>query len=165
MRHAIDTALRAHGRVHVIVEPGNHDLASSVFLATCLSIAYEKEQRVTVDTSPAHYHYFRFGKVLLGTHHGHGAKMDVLPIIMAADRPKDWGETRFRYFWTGHIHQSRIQQDYSGCVVESFRVLPPADAWAAQKGYRPHRDMKAVVFHRQHGEVARHTVNPNMIAP
>lgn len=168
MRNAIDLALRAHMRVHVIVEAGNHDLSSSVFLAECLSIAYERELRVTIDTSPMHYHYHRFGKVLLGTHHGHGTKMQNLPLIMAADRPEDWGDTKFRYWWTGHIHQSKVQpatsaQDYSGCVVESFRVLPPTDAWARQKGYRPHRDMKAVVFHREYGEVARHTVNPLML--
>ncbi len=168
MRAAIDKALRTHEQVHVIVEAGNHDLASSVFLALALSIAYEREPRVTVDTSPQHYHYYRFGRVLLGTHHGHGTKMQNLPLIMAADRPDDWGATRHRYWWTGHIHQSKVQpatsaQDYSGCVVESFRVLPPADAWAAQKGYRPHRDMKAIMFHREYGEVARHTVNPQML--
>ncbi len=168
MRYTLRSALTTCAKVHVIVEAGNHDLASSVFLAECLRIAYENEPRVTVDTSPAHYHYYRFGNVLLGTHHGHGTKMANLPLIMAADRPEDWGATQYRYFWTGHIHQSKVQpaisaQDYSGVTVESFRVLPPNDAWAQQKGYRSHRDMKAVVFHRDFGEVARHTVNPRML--
>ena len=168
MRYAVDAALKAHRQIHVIIEPGNHDLASSVFLAECLLIAYENEPRVTVDTSPQHFHYYRFGKVLLGTHHGHGTKMANLPLIMATDRAEDWGATRYRYMWTGHVHTSKVQpavsaQDYSGCVVESFRVLPPADAWAQQKGYRAMRDMKAVVFHKEFGEVARHTVNPRML--
>ena len=168
MRYAVDAALGAHRHVHVIIEPGNHDLSSSVFLAECLSIAYEQEPRVNVDTSPQHFHYYRFGKVLLGTHHGHGTRMANLPLIMATDRPEDWGATRYRYVWTGHVHTSKVQpavsaQDYSGCVVESFRVLPPADAWAQQKGYRAMRDMKAVVFHEEFGEVARHTVNPKML--
>ncbi len=168
MRYTIASALRTCKHVHVIVEAGNHDLASSVFLAECLRIAYEREPRVTVDTSPAHFHYYRFGNVLLGTHHGHGTKMANLPLIMAADRPEDWGATQYRYFWTGHIHQSKVQpaisaQDYAGVTVESFRVLPPNDAWAQQKGYRSHRDMKAVVFHKDFGEVARHTVNPRML--
>lgn len=168
MRHCVDMALVRHGRVHVIVEVGNHDLASSIFLAECLRIAYENEPRVTIDTSPAHYHYFRFGKVLLGTHHGHGTKMQNLPLTMAADRPEDWGATEHRHFWTGHIHTSKTQaaisaQDYSGCTVESFRILPPPDAWAHQKGYRSIRDMKAIMYHREHGEVARHTVNPAML--
>ena len=94
--------------------------------------------------------------------------MATLPLIMAGDRPEDWGKTIYRYFWTGHVHHSKVQpavssQDFTGCVVESFRVLPPNDAWAHQKGYRAYRDMKAVVFHEDYGEVARHTVNPRML--
>jgi hypothetical protein len=158
----IDLALRRHGEVKVIVAPGNHDPVSSVFLAMCLKIAYEREPRVTVDDSPRLYHYHRFGNVLLGVHHGHGVKMPSLPLIMAADRPEDWGETRHRVWWTGHVH-NKTAQDFSGCSVESFRILPPADAWAHQKGYRPHREMAAVVFHRDFGEVARHKVNPKML--
>lgn len=161
MRHMIDAALERHGKVHVIVEIGNHDLSSSVFLMECLRCVYENEPRVTIDTLPSHYHYFKFGRNLIGTHHGHGTKMEKLPMIMAADRAKEWGETAHRYWWTGHIH-NRTANDFAGCSVESFRILAPADAWAAQKGYRPIRDMKALVLHAEHGEVARHTVNPDM---
>jgi hypothetical protein len=161
MRYMIVAALRRHRQVHVIVEIGNHDLSSSIFLMECLANVYENEPRVTIDTSPSHYHYFEFGKTLIGTHHGHGSKLDKLPNIMAADRAEAWGRSKHRYWWTGHIHQ-RSSQDYVGCSVESFRVLAPVDAWAAQKGYRAIRDMKGIVIHKDHGEVARHTVNPDM---
>lgn len=168
MRRSIDMALAVHGKVHVIVEIGNHDLASSVFLAECLRIAYENETRLSIDTSPSHYHYFRFGKVLIGTHHGHGTKMQNLPLIMASDRAEDWGSTEYRYWLTGHIHKSKTQaavsaDDFSGCSVESFSILPPSDAWAHQKGYRSRREMKAIVYHKEYGEVARHTINPAML--
>lgn len=161
MRYMIEATLRRHKTVHVVIEIGNHDLSSSIFLMECMANIYENEPRITIDTSPSHYHYFAFGKCLIGTHHGHGAKMEKLPLIMATDRPSEWGSAEYRYWWTGHIH-SRTAQDYSGCVVESFRVLGPADAWAAQKGYRSARDMKCIVLHKDHGEVARSTVNPNM---
>ena len=52
----------------------------------------------------------------------------------------------------------------AGCRVESFRVLGPNDAWAENKGYRPAQDMKAIVLHREFGEVARHIVNPRMLS-
>jgi hypothetical protein len=168
MRYLIEAAAQRHRQVHVVVEIGNHDLSSSIFLMECLSNIYEKEPRITVDTSPKHYHYFDFGACLVGTHHGHGAKMEQLPLVMATDRPEQWGRTKFRYWYTGHIHHRKSastvpqSQDYSGCVVESFRVLCPTDAWAAQKGYRQIRDMKAILLHREFGEVARHTVNPDM---
>lgn len=167
MRYLIEVAATHHDHVHVIVEIGNHDLSSSIFLMECLSNIYENEPRITIDTSPMHYHYFHFGKNLIGVHHGHGTKMQNLPLIMAADKPELWGATEHRMWWTGHIHHSKTQaaisaQDFSGCTVESFRVLAPEDAWARQKGYRAKRDMKSITLHREYGEVARHTVNPGM---
>lgn len=168
-RYMIEASARRHGRVHAIVEIGNHDLACSIWLMQCLAQVYQNEPRITVDISPRFYHYFEFGKCLIGTHHGHEAKMEQLPMIMATDCPAEWGRTKFRYWYTGHVHHRKSAslipqaQDFNGCSVESFRVLPPADAWAAQKGYRPIRDQKAVVLHKEHGEVARHTVNPFML--
>lgn len=161
MRHMITAALERHQKVHVIVEIGNHDLSSSVFLMECLHNVYENEPRVTIDTTPSHYHYFEWHKNLIGTHHGHGSKLDKLPNVMAADQAAAWGRTKHRYWWTGHIH-THSGRDFPGCSVESFRILAPGDAWSAQKGYRAIRDMKALLIHRDHGEVGRHTVNPDM---
>jgi hypothetical protein len=161
IRYLIKAALAKHGKVHVKIEIGNHDLSSSIFLMECLANIYEDDARVTIDTSPMHYHYFEFGKNLIGTHHGHGTKMEKLPLIMATDMPEAWGRTIHRLWLTGHIH-SRTVQDYAGCSVESLRILAPSDAWAHQKGYRSARDMKSMIMHREHGEVARHTVNPAM---
>lgn len=168
MRYLIESAARHHKKVNVIVEIGNHDLSSSIFLMECLSNVYEQNSRISIDTSPRHCHFFEFGTSLIGTHHGHGIKMDRLPLLMATDMKEQWGKTRHRYWWTGHIHHQKSKsmvdqgQDYNGCSVESFRVLCPPDAWAAQKGYRPIRDQKCILIHREFGEVARHTVNPEM---
>lgn len=162
MRRQIEAAAGWHQHLTVIVEPGNHDPFSSIFLAEALANIYDLNDRITVDTTPRPYHYLRFGSVLLGTHHGDLAKPEALPGIMAADRPEEWGITTHRYWYTGHIH-SRQAQDFRGCSWESFRILPPADAWAAHKGYRPIRDQKAIIHHVDHGEVARHTVNPAML--
>lgn len=161
-RRVIETALGKHARVHVIVEPGNHDLSTSLFLAVALAALYEREPRVHVDTSPRHYHYYEFGKVLIGVHHGHGAKPAELPLIMASDQPEAWGRTRHKHWWTGHIHKG-TKLDVQGVIVESFRVLPPTDAWAANRGYRGARNMTSIVYHREHGEVARNTICPEML--
>ena len=120
-------------------------------------------KQITIDTSPRHYHYLEFGQNLLGTHHGHGAKPEKLPLIMATDMPEAWGRTKHRYWLTGHLHHE-IAKEYEGCRVETFGILPPADAWAHQKGYRARRQQKAIVYHREHGEVARHTVTPSMFS-
>lgn len=160
-RYLVRACLRKHAQVHVIVETGNHDPYTSKALAEFLAILYEDEPRVSVDTKPGCFHYYQFGKVLIGTHHGDGAKMADLPLIMANDMREAWGSSVHRYWWTGHVHHLQAK-DFTGCLVESFRVLPPGDAWHVSKGYRALRDMKSIILHREHGEVARNTVNPSM---
>lgn len=78
------------------------------------------------------------------------------------DRAKDWGETIHRYWYTGHIHHES-KKEFPGCVVESFNTLAPADSYAHSGGYRARQNMKCVVLHKEHGEVARHTVSPDML--
>ena len=160
-RNAIERAARKHQNVRVIVEIGNHDLSSSVFLCEALFVLYENNPRITIETAPAHFHYVEHGKVLIGTHHGHGVKPERLPLIMAADRHEAWGRTKYRYWLTGHIHNQK-RWEFPGCSVESFRILAPEDAWAFNKGYRSQRDMQSIVYHADYGEVSRTTVNPDM---
>jgi hypothetical protein len=163
LRYMVAAALRKHRHVHIIFEIGNHDLTLSWLMADMLATIYEDEPRVTVDISPGHYHYYRFGKVLIGSHHGHGTKPDNLGMIMAADRPQDWGETEHRHWFTGHIH-THYAKDLIGCTWESMRVLPPNDAWAHQKGYRSIRGMSSIVYDIEQGEIERYSFKPSMLA-
>jgi hypothetical protein len=161
MRRSIDMALAHHDKVHVIIEIGNHDLATSVFLQVAMQNIYDREPRVFVDTSPKHFHFFRFGLCLLGTHHGHGVKMDKLPLLMATDRPEDWGATKYRLWLTGHVHHES-KKEHPGCKVESLSVLAPTDSHAYQNGYRALREMRGIVWHERLGELSRNTVSPAM---
>lgn len=162
IRQCIESALSRHRTVHVINAPGNHDETGALWLSAALAHIYEREPRVTVDTTPALFSYFRHGKVLVGVHHGHTAKPDKLPGIMAADRSKDWGESEWRYWWMGHIHH-RSALEFPGVTVESFNTLAAKDAYATNGGWRADRNMKCIVLHEDFGEVARHTVNPKML--
>ena len=162
IRHAINIALSRHQEVRVILESGNHDPYSTAFLTESLVAIYENEPRVVVDASPRPFHYVEFGANLIGTHHGDGVKMADLPLIMATDRPEAWGRTKYRTWWTGHIHKDAVV-DINGVRVESFRVLPPTDAWAYGRGYRSQRSLTAIAYHERYGETARYTVNPAML--
>lgn len=164
VRDTIELARARHKRVDVIVQAGNHDPTTSLFLAECLSAFYENEPRVTVDTSPRQFHYVDHGECLVGVCHGHEVRrLDDLPLLMARDRPEEWGRTRHRYWLTGHVHKDRVV-DVAGVRVESFRILPPTDAWADAHGYRSSQEMKALLLHAKHGEVQRVSVNPGMFA-
>lgn len=157
MRRMIESALALHESVRIINSVGNHDDTGALFMNVALANIYENEPRVIVDQSPAPFHYVRFGKVLIGAHHGHTCKAPQLPGVMAADRAKDWGETEFRYWLTGHIHHDS-KKEFPGVTVESFRTLAAKDAYAAWGGYRAGQDSKCLIFDKNFGEVERHTV-------
>ncbi len=158
MVQMINSALEHHEHVRVINSLGNHDDTGAIFLQVALSHMYENEPRVQVDCANAVFQYFQHGTSLFGVHHGHTVKPDKLPLMMATDKPKEWGASEFRYFLTGHEHHE-ARKEYSGCIVESFRTLAAKDNYAYSGGWRAGRDSKALVIHEEFGEVERHTVN------
>ncbi len=163
VRYSIERCRQKHAKVHVIPEIGNHDESLMVMLALALQNIYENDPNITIDISPRLYHYYRFGNNLLGTHHGHRTKMADLPLVMAADRAKDWGSTEHRFWMTGHLHNKEVLvKDFVGCRVERFCVLATQDAWSHASGYRAKREMNGLIFHREFGEVGRNTVSPAM---
>jgi hypothetical protein len=162
MRQCVASALEKHKHVTVINAIGNHDAHTSQVLSIALGFVYENEPRVTINDAPTIKHYKRFGQNLFGVHHGHSIKMKDLPFQMATDKPNDWGETRYRYWFTGHIHH-HSSDEFGGVVVESFRTLAPQDAWHTQQGYKSGRDMKSILFHKDFGEIERHTVSVEML--
>lgn len=146
--------LAKHKTVHVWNIRGNHDRDAALALAMAMSFYFHDEPRVIVDVGASLYKYHRFGRVLIGSHHGHGAKAQDLPLIMAEDRKEDWGSTDHRVWHCGHIHHL-TRKDFVGCTVETHRTLAGTDAWHAGQGYRSKKDMNAIVYHRDYGEVQR----------
>lgn len=148
--YAVDRMLQKHETVEVYPVPGNHNPDSAGWLAMVLEAYYANNPRVIVETSPSKFFYKRWGRVLLGMTHGDKIKRADLPAIMACDRAKDWGETEFRYWLTGHIHHTR-NEEYRGCFVESFNTLAPSDAWHHASGYRSAQQIQRIDYHKDEG--------------
>lgn len=158
MLQMINSALEHHQKVRIITIIGNHDDTGAMFLQAALKHMYQDEPRVEIDCTSSVFQYFQHGSSFFGVHHGHTCKADKLPLVMATDRPKEWGDSSFRYWLTGHIHHDS-RKEYSGCSVESFRTLAAKDNYAYSGGYRAGQDSKALVIHKDYGEVERHTIN------
>ena len=158
MVQMIDSALEHHDSVRVITTIGNHDDTGAMFLQAALKHMYQKEIRVDIDCTSSVFQYFGHGKCFFGVHHGHTCKPDKLPLVMATDKALEWGMSEHRYWLTGHIHHD-TRKEYSGCTVESFRTLAGKDGYAYSGGYRAGQDSKALVIHKDYGEVERHTIN------
>ena len=162
MMTCIEAAAKKHEKVIVKNLIGNHDDHTSQMLGLSLALFYEGNERVEIHDNPGKFWFHRFGQVLIGAGHGDTTKPAQLPGIMATDRAEDWGKTRHRYFYTGHIHTQNVAE-YPGCIWESFRTMAAKDAWTAAKGYRSGRDMYCIVHHQDHGEVERHRVDVAML--
>jgi hypothetical protein len=161
--HAIQRLLEKHAIVIYRGNKGNHDEETSYALSLMLSCWFRNEPRVIIDLSPAVMWYYRFGKVLLASTHGDTIKGGDMISVMAADKPEDWGATKFRHCLVGHVHH-HDSKEYRGGIVEYFNTLAARDAWHQGQGYRAGRDMRLIVYHREHGEVARNRCDIGMLA-
>ena len=162
MRFCIDYAAKKFETVEVINAVGNHDDLLSMALSSMLANVYEKNHRIIIHDQPTTRHYVRHDKVLIGVTHGNNTKDQDLPLVMATEKAKEWGETMFRYFFRGHHHHDS-RKEYNGCIVEQCRTLAARDAHATAGGWLAGRDMKAIVFHKKYGEVARNVCSIDML--
>ena len=156
LRRCIHRMLEKHEVVEIVNAPGNHDHVLALALNVMFRNIYENEPRVKVYDAPTMRHYVRHGKVLIGVVHGHQTRDNSLGGIMATEKAQDWGQTEYRYWYRGHHHQDKVTE-LAGVKVEQFRTLAPQDAYASGGGYMSGQDMKAIVHHAEHGEIARHT--------
>jgi hypothetical protein len=155
-RYQMTRLLEKHERVIFRGDTGNHDSETALHLNLMMEMAYEGEPRAEIITSPNPYWYYAFGRNLIGTCHGDGAKGKDLPLLMATDVPALWGQTDFRLWIVGHVHHKDVKE-YNGCVVEYVRTLAASDAHHHGAGYRSKRDVQAITLHKEDGEVERHT--------
>ena len=156
-RRAIDRALEKHEIVDVKIGRGNHDHLLSLVLSMTLQAYYENEPRVHVDPGLKEHLWHRFGANLLGVTHGDKAKAMELMGVMAVDCAKDWGETRHRRIYAGHLHHE-ITKEVPGVTIDHLNTLAGPDDWHSRMGYRSTRHMRMDVFHREDGFINRHIV-------
>lgn len=163
-RKLIDLAQAKHAQTDVWVVKGNHDEDSATPMQVALEMFYEGNPRVYVNPSPAIALYKRFGSNLIGSTHTHTVKDRAgLGEIMAGDRPEDWGQTKHRRWYCGHVHQDSLIETRTGVIVETMRTLAAKDKYAADHFYNSGRDMKCDIIHRVDGFKRRNIIGIEQI--
>ena len=153
--------LRQVAPVDVIHSMSNHDYQSGFHLAHALKSWFRKTKDVTFDISVAHRKYYKYGSNLIGLEHGDGAKMDKLPLLMAQERPIDWSQTKYRYWYLHHLHHKVKHKwldakDYVGVTVEYMRSPSGTDSWHNRKGYTGvQKAVEGFIHERNSGQIAR----------
>lgn len=143
--------------VRVVYNPSNHDYTNGFFLADSISAWFRNFESVQFDVSIRHRKYFSYGKNLIGTTHGDGAKTADLPFLMAQEAAHLWAESIHRYFFIHHYHH-KLSKDYGTVCVESLRTPSGTDGWHDRNGYvGSPKAIEAFIMHPIHGQVARLT--------
>lgn len=162
VRYYISQALTKFQKVIYRPEIGNHNDIGAIWLQESLSNLYENEPRVTVANNAGNRFYWQHGLCFFGCHHGHEIKMGTLPDVMATHVMNLGIKTKFRKWFTGHIHHES-KKDFNSCSVQSYRTLASLDAYAASHGYNAPRDISLEVWHKTVGEISTHRVNVEML--
>ena len=161
-REIVDMMLKKHEHVHIIMAEGNHDIAGSVWMRAMFEQFYKDEPRVTVDNTHIPYYAYQWGKVSLFFHHGHKRRMaNITETLMGCFR-KMVGETKYSYVHMGHMHHKHAKEN-SVMIVEQHTTLSAKDAHAVRGGYGSQRSASVITYHKDHGEVSRSTITPEMV--
>ena len=142
--------------VHVVYNPSNHDYTNGFFLAQVIETHFKDCKNVTFDTTISHRKYFTYGKNLIGTTHGDGARAENLPLLMAHES-KDWSNCKHKYIYTHHLHH-KVSKDYMGVCVETLRSPSGTDSWHHRNGYQhAPKAVEGYIHDKEHGQIQRLT--------
>lgn len=143
--------------VHIIHNSSNHDYMAGWYLSQTIEAWFKNSKNITFDSSIAHRKAFIYHDNLIGSTHGDGAKNGDLPLLMAQEFKKEWGETKHRYIYTHHVHH-KTSKDYIGITVESSRSASGTDSWHHRNGYQhAPKAIEAYLHHPTYGQIARLT--------
>jgi hypothetical protein len=158
----IDTLLLEYD-VDIEFNPSNHDWMSGWMFMKTLESHYRNSKNMNFNTTMNHRKYYQYGKNLIATSHGDGAKMIDMPLLMANESPKMWAETKFRYVYLHHIHHKQVTKflsgkDYIGVTVEYLRSPSASDSWHHRNGYvGAKKAIEGFLHSKEDGQIARLT--------
>lgn len=145
----IDLALQKHEKVIVHITPGNHDEYASKALGTSLYFRYQGNPRVVVDRNPHDLWTYQWGSTMLAFAHGHKVKAEDMPGVMASQEPVMWGQTKYRYAYSGHYHRVKagpMKDEKHGAIWEIVPAFTAKDAWNRSMGHNSLRSIMSKTF-------------------
>lgn len=157
-QQAIELALQKHQNVIVRNLAGNHDYHTSLALTAAMGAWFRNEPRIVVDDNPSKFWFYQHGKTMLAATHGDMAKPEQMAGLIAATKPQMWGETRFRYGHSGHVHHRSLRaSEGNGMYWETHQTIAAKDFWHASMGYCSGRSLCSITYHKEFGEWDRVT--------
>jgi hypothetical protein len=158
MRFIIEYSRIKFKYVDVIINQGNHSQTTDMITSKFLSMMYENVPSVTILNNSSVFIPYRMGNTFVLCHHGHKTKMERMTNVMVHDYRHQM-DARFKYIYTGHIHNNKVLAESHGIVTESFNQLAPNDKYSFEGGWRSRKCITAVLLSRTYGEQGRIVVS------
>jgi hypothetical protein len=140
IRWCVDYMLQAGKPVDLITVYSNHDATKLFYLSKCIELIYAGNENVTIDLQGVQRKYSIYGANLFGFAHGDKEKTAALPLLMATERRKDWGNVSNCFWFLGDKHHEKTfmfkkSLDMPSVEVHWLRAVATSDNWHYQSGY------------------------------
>lgn len=144
-------ALLAVAPLEIMYVPGNHDHLLTFSMLNMLAAWYRGNKRVTVRLTAKSRDYAEYGNTLLGFGHGDGAlKPKDFMATMAKEAREGWGRTKYRAFFTGHMHTEVVRELVGGTHYQ-MKSLSGPDRYHEKNAFLSTAGMNSYVVDKQRG--------------
>jgi len=145
--------LRQIAPVKLFVIPGNHDRYTATLLRAAMQGWFSTAKDVDVVESLSPRQYISYGSSLLTFLHGDVGKPRDWPAIIAGERPKAWGDAKWRFIFCGHLHTERDFPVFGNVTVYRMPSLAGTDNWHHQHGYKSRKALVAYIIDQKKGVI------------
>ena len=149
--------VRQFAPVEVFVIPGNHDRYSATLVRAAMAGWFSTADDVTVCESYSNRQYIKYGNSMITFLHGDIGKVKDWPAIIAGEQPVLWGQTKWRFIFTGHLHTERELPTFGNVTVFRMPSLAGNDAWHQRKGYKSRKALVGYMISEDRGVIGQHS--------
>lgn len=139
--------------VELFVIPGNHDRFSAVFLRAAMNGWFNSNPDVNVVAVHAPRQYMQYGNSMIGFLHGDIGKVSDWPAIMAGEEKEMWGQTDYKFIFTGHFHTERELPTFGNVTVYRMPSLAGTDLWHFNNGYKSRKALVCYIVDANKGVI------------
>ena len=141
--------------VEFVFNPSNHDFMSWFMLCQTIQAHFSNNKNIKFDCDMSHRKYYQYGKNMIGTTHWDWAKQNDLALLAATEQPIIRSNTKYRVFYTHHIHH-KVAKDYIWLTVESMRS-PSWSDWRHSRNWYiwAPKAIEWFLHHKEYWPIAR----------
>ena len=152
------TYLQSICPVQVFVLQGNHDFYTSTILREAIKAWFRNEKDVEVFDSLSPRQTMLYGNSLITFMHGDEGSVKDYPTIIASENAEEFGKSKWRFIFTGHLHTERELPQWGDTTVYRMPSLAGTDEYHYRKGYKSRKALIGYLIDLEKGVVAQEIV-------